>query len=320
MATFRKVGKGWRAEVARLGVRRSKVLPTKAEAKDWAAREEFLILSGAEGKSPMPFGDVLDRYAREVSPRKKGARWEQLRIERFRRDPIAKRRMAELSAADFADFRDRRLGEVAAGTVRREMILLSAVLSVARREWGLIPRNPMSGVSKPAEPPPRDRRPTAKELERLAHSAGDDLHVATARAFHAFLFAIETGMRAGEIVGLRQADIDLDRRVAHLTRTKNSSRRDVPLSAEAVRLLKALPPADPVFGLTARQLDALWRRLRDRAGVEGLNFHDSRHEAITRLSRKLDVLALARMVGHRNIKQLTTYYNATAEEIADLLD
>ncbi|KFI24128.1 site-specific integrase, partial [Paenirhodobacter enshiensis] len=130
----------------------------------------------------------------------------------------------------------------------------------------------------------------------------------------------ETAMRAGEIAGLVWDRVDLTKRVAHLDHTKNGRPRDVPLSSEAVRLLEALPHVDPVFGLESRQLDALWRKLRDRAGVAGLTFHDSRHAAITRLSKKLDVLALARMVGHTDLRQLQTYYNETAEELARRLD
>ena len=320
MATFRKMDKGWRAEVARKGVRRSKVLPTKAEAKDWAARQEYLILNADAIHSAVPFGDVLDRYAREVSQGKRGGRWEMLRIERFRKEPFAAMPISELRPADFAAWRDLRLREVAPGTVRREMGLLSAALHVARKEWGLLRESPMTDVRKPSEPPPRDRRPTACELERLALSAGDDLEHDTARAYHAFLFAIETAMRAGEIVGLEWARVDLDRRVCKLLRTKNGTAREVPLSSEAVRLLRALPHSDPVFGLTSRKLDALWRKLRDRAGVEGLRFHDARHESITRLSRKLDVLALARMVGHRDLKMLQAYYNESAADLAKRLD
>ena len=77
--------------------------------------------------------------------------------------------------------------------------------------------------------------------------------------------------------------------------------------------------SSPVFDLTSRQLDVLWRKLRDRAGVTGLTFHDARHEAITRLARRVDVLDLARIVGHKNISQLMTYYDATAGEIAERL-
>ena len=57
-----------------------------------------------------------------------------------------------------------------------------------------------------------------------------------------------------------------------------------------------------------------------RAGISDLTFHDSRHDAITRLAQKLSVLQLARMVGHRDIRSLMTYYyNETAESMAKLL-
>ncbi len=189
----------------------------------------------------------------------------------------------------------------------------------AVEEWGQLPSSPLKGVRPPPAPQPRDRRVTQGELDRLALSAGDDLSHATARAYHAFLFAIETAMRAGEIIGLAWPLIDVDARVATLPHTKNGRVREVPLSSEAVRLLEMLPRADPVFGLNSRQLDVLWRKLRDRAGVVGLTFHDSRAEATTRLARRVDVLTLARMVGHRNLNQLQTYFNESAEDIAKRL-
>lgn len=321
MASIRKLPSGnYRAEVARQGVRSSKVFPTKQAAKDWASREEQLILNSESVKSQVPFGDVMDRYAREVSSAKRGARWEIIRIEKLRKEVLAQKKMADLRAADFADWRDQRLTEVSSGAVIREMNLLSAILTQARKEWGLISSNPLADVRRPAAPPARDRMPTDEEMEALAISAGSDLTNATARAFHAFLFSIETAMRAGEVVGLTWDRVDLKKRVARLDVTKNGTAREVPLSSEAVRLLEALPRKDPVFGLTSAQLDALWRKLRDRAGVVGLTYHDSRHVAIVRLSKKLDVLALARMVGHRDIRQLQTYYSETAEELAKRLD
>lgn len=320
MASIRKVGKKYRVEIARHGVRKSKMFSARQDAKDWAARQEYLIVNSEHVASQQSFGAVMDRYAREVSPTKRGARWEMIRLEKIQRDDIAKVSMGDLAPSHFADWRDKRLKEVAPASVIREMQLMGSVLNVARREWGLITVNPLSDVRKPSKPPPRDRRPTSDELERLLHSAGTDLTNATARAFHAFLFAIETAMRAGEIVGLEWERVDLERRVARLVHTKNGRARDVPLSKEAVRLLEALPRLEPVFGLDTRSLDALWRKVRGRAGVEGLTFHDSRHEAITRLAKKLDVLALARMVGHTNLKMLQTYYNETAEELAKRLD
>jgi integrase len=111
--------------------------------------------------------------------------------------------------------------------------------------------------------------------------------------------------------------------VAHLPMTKNGSKRDVPLSKRAIELLSFLPepdPKKPLFGLTTASLDALFRKARGNSMIEGLTFHDTRHEAITRLAKKLNVLELARMVGHRDLRMLQIYYNETAEKLAELLD
>jgi len=130
-------------------------------------------------------------------------------------------------------------------------------------------------------------------------------------------------MRAGEICALEARYIDLAARTAHLPDTKNGLPRTVPLSSAAVALLEQLKPwpeVGGVFCLASGVLSSLFKRAVDAVGIPNLTFHDSRHEAITRLAKKLDVLKLARMVGHRDIKQLMTYYNETAAELAKLLD
>ncbi|MGI3168445.1 tyrosine-type recombinase/integrase [Pseudooceanicola sp. C21-150M6] len=321
MASIIKHGKKWRALIDRKGVRKSRVFASKQEARDWANSEEAAILGGAGASSKAVLRDVLDRYAREVSPAKKGYRWEAIRLEKIGKGDLGDKRMCDIKPEDIAKWREDRLKEVAPGSVIREMTLLSSVFSVARREWGMLDKSPMKGVRRPAQPPRRDRLVTADELDRLRLVAGDDLTHARARAFHAFLFAIETGMRAGEIVGLTVGNVDYSARVAHLPRTKNGDPRDVPLSSEAVRLLRALPPADPLFAITSRDLDASWRAVRDRAGIEGLTFHDSRACAATQLSKKLNPLELARMLGHRDLNMLIKhYYRETAESIARRLD
>jgi integrase len=125
-------------------------------------------------------------------------------------------------------------------------------------------------------------------------------------------------MRAGEIVGLTRDNLDLDNKVAHLPMTKNGHARDVPLSSAAVDLIAQLPPdLDPVFGLTSRQLDVLFRKIKSRALVDGLTFHDSRAAALTMLSRKVDVMTLAKISGHRDLRILqNVYYRETAADIA----
>lgn len=201
----------------------------------------------------------------------------------------------------------------------REWTLLSHACSVAIREWKWLKVNPFSGVKRPPEPRPREATYSDDQIERLQHALGEDPATATGRTCLAFLFAIETAMRAGEIVGLTWARVDLDRRVARLEMTKNGTGRDVPLSQEACRILRLLPQTDPVFGLNSKTLDALFRKGKARALIEGLTYHDTRHTAITRLAKKIDVMSLARMVGHRDLRQLQIYFNPSAEDMAKKL-
>lgn len=326
MATIRKLANGkWQAQVARKGVRRSKSFDKKIDAKDWATIEERRILEGGAAEaSKRTFADVLKRYAREVSPSKRGGRWEMIRIEKFCRDPIANTLLDDLTPEEMGRWRDRRLREVKPGSVIRELNLMSAALTTARREWKWIAKNPISDIRKPGGTPGRDRLISAQEIAAIVTMAGEDYTKVSGRVGLAFLFAIETAMRAGEICGLHSGDINTRTRVAVLRETKNGTARKVPLSSKAMGILEELgklPPTNgPVFRLTARQLDANYRAIRDKAGIIDLRFHDTRHEAITRLAKKLDVLSLARMVGHNDIKQLMTYYNETAEDLAKRLD
>ncbi|MEQ9347754.1 MAG: site-specific integrase [Thalassospira sp.] len=326
MATIRKLANGkWQAQVARHGARRSKTFDRKVEAKDWATIEERRILEGGSVEaSKRTFADVLKRYAREVSPSKRGGRWEMIRIEKFCRDPIANTLLSDLTPEEMGRWRDKRLREVKPGSVIRELNLMSATLTTARREWKWISANPISDIRKPSGAQGRDRLISEQEIEIIVSLAGDDHSRISGRIGLAFLFAIETAMRAGEICGLHQGDINTRTRVAVLRETKNGTARKVPLSSRAMVILDALnklPPTNgPIFRLTSRQLDANYRIIRDKAGIFDLRFHDTRHEAITRLSKKLDILPLARMVGHKDIRELQTYYNETAEDIAKMLD
>lgn len=91
MPTFRKRGNKWRAEVARQGVRRSETFESKQAAVAWAARQEAEIMAGVRGEVPnLTVAALLKRYREEVSPGKKGARWEIIRLVALERDTLAK--------------------------------------------------------------------------------------------------------------------------------------------------------------------------------------------------------------------------------------
>jgi integrase len=311
-----KRGTTYRAEVYVAGVRRSASHDTMAAARAWVGQAEAEL--AGESLPQGTVGAALRRYASEVSPGHRGARWELLRLAAIGRMPVASLRLPALRAADLADWRDARLAKVAPASVLREMNLLHSVFESCRRDWGLLRDNPLADVRRPMQPPSRKRRIPAETIAALCAAlgyTGEPPANLSQRVAVAFLFALETAMRSGEIVGLRWPDVG-DYAVT-LPRTKNGDAREVALSVEARRLLALLPRGEgPVFGLTGSQRDALFRKGRDKAGLTDLHFHDARSEAIFRLSKKLDVLELARMIGHRDLKSLLHYFQTSAAELA----
>jgi integrase len=261
MASIYRHGRGWRAQVYVRGVRDSDTFRTRQEAAQWALQREA-ELAGTT-LAPRTLDAALARYRDDVSPSHKGYRWEVMRIEAMRRHAIAGRMLGSLTGPDIAGWRDERLKQVSPATVAREMTLLRAVLEACRVDWGWIRENPMREVRKPRTPASRKRRITPEEIDRvlIACDLADGLSARTSlqRVGLAFLFALETAMRAGEIVGMRWPDVA--EKSVTLPRTKNGDVRVVPLSKRAREILATLPRTDgPVFGLRPGTRDALWRQ------------------------------------------------------------
>jgi integrase len=334
MASIAKRPSGWRVQIAIQGVRESRVFATKTEALVWAAQRETEIRTEkATGiQRGRTLQDAFDRYGKEVSVHKRGAEKELIRFAAIGRMvidnvPLKDWKLADVTTEVLGKWRDQRLKTVLGSSVNRDLNLLSHVFASAAREWKWIASSPTTNLRRPADPPSRDRLYTQEEIDRLCAALGIDADQAepvtssSQRVGIAFLFAIETAMRSGEICALMPGDIA--GRVATLPRTKNGTKRAVPLSSRAMALLKLLPESPEkgsVFNLAPASVDALFRKARSRAAVEGATFHDTRHLAITRLAKKLHVLDLARMTGHRDLKKLQIYYNESAEDMAARLD
>lgn len=325
MATFIKRSSGWLAQVRLKGHdSQCKTHPTKAHAIKWAGEiEAELRASSGRGSVNKTVAQAMDRYQLEVTPHKKGARWESIRIDKLRRElPFVGKPMNKVTVTDISEWRDRSLKRLAPSSVNREIWgTLSPIFTIAMKEWRWCDHNPMKEVRRPKLSQPRDRLTTDEEkqamLDVLGYVEGKKPETANQRVAYAYLIALETAMRAGEICGLQKEDLYLQKRYVQLNDTKNGKRRQVPLSTRAVELFNLVPQG---VGIKPTVLDTLWRRARGMAGVKGLTFHDSRHQAITNLARRLNVLELARMVGHTNPKMLMTYFNETATEIANRLE
>ncbi|HLA36089.1 MAG TPA: site-specific integrase [Rhodocyclaceae bacterium] len=322
MASITKYKDGYRAQVSVKGARDSAVFRTQREAKAWAAAKELELRKASsrpEGEKHT-LGEAMTRYAGEVSPTKRGERWEKIRIRAMLDDahlptssPIGR-----VTPDDLGQWRNERSKQVAPATVLREIALLSVILETARREWRWIASNPIKDIRKPTKPDHRDVLLTREQikgvLRALGYRRGPCLNVSHAVAL-AFMVALRTGMRAGELCGLTWDRINDDYCILPVTKTKP---REVPLTPKAMRLIQSMRGFDPklVFGVKAQTLDALFRRARERAGLSGFTFHDSRHYAATQLAQRVHILDLCKAFGWSNINQAQVYYNPSASDIA----
>jgi integrase len=333
MASISPRGTAWRAMIRRRGQTLTKTFDTEQQAKDWATAEEARIVRGATAvqvrKTPsgMKVADLFDRYGKEVSPDKGGARWEIIRLAALR--PAFQMAVTDLDGAAMAQWRDDRMQSVSAATVNRELNLISAVLTRAIREWKLpMAANPVHSIQRPPQPrsrrrmvPAEDRAAIIKELGWDGEGEPEDIREWIAWGF---CLALETMMRQGEILNLTWGNVHLDRKFCYLPKTKNGDDRKVPLSSVArslFGLLKEGAPGTRVVPVTAGTFGAYFREACRNACVEDLHFHDTRREALTNTSKKLsNVAELARASGHKGTRALLVYYHPDITDIASKLD
>lgn len=326
MASFTKRGKRWLAQVRRNGVPpQSRSFSALSEAKAWAAGVEADIDGGLSLPPRRLFcatnvGDLIDRYLREITPTKRSADTERPRLLQIGRDPVASISLLNFTPKAAAQYRDRRLGVVAASTVRRELALLSHVAEIARREWGFTTLcNPVKGIRQPPPGSARTRRFRRDESQRLfaAISATRNPEVEPI-----VRLAIETGMRRGEILSLDWEHIDLARRLAHIPITKTGSPRTIALTDGAVSLLQSrqAAPSGRVFTISPNAFRLAWVRAVRRSGIADLRFHDLRHEAVSRFFEMgLSMPEVASISGHRDPRMLSRYTHLSPDGLAHKL-
>lgn len=272
---------------------------------------------------------AINRYIKEIAPKHKGERWERIRLEALLKDsrlPIRKE-LGDVQPHDLKAWVTARGKEVAPGSVRREIGLLSSVFTAARMDWGWIKVNPLSEVRKPPAPKHRDRIITGSEIRAMLRALGYvskamprslQQHVA-----YAFLIELRTGMRAGEILGIEWGRVHAS--WVDLPETKNGQSRSVPLSRQARRLFQCLRGLERPVPISSNQLDSSFRTARARAGLAHFTFHDGRHTAATRIGKtvgqpgRLSFPEFCAVFGWRNPSMAMVYVNPSASDLAKKL-
>jgi integrase len=323
MASIRFRSNKWQARVSRKGQPSlTKTFQTKEDAEKWSRSIEVEWDKGTYQNTHQAqkttFGELIERYLREVTPLMRGAKEDTIRLKAILKKPITKVNVLLLNSSRIAKYRDERLQEVSAGTVIRELAYFSSIINHARREWGINIANPVLLVRKPPSPQGRNRILSNEEevdlLKACEPKANRNIYT---RPF--IILALETAMRRGELLSLRWDNIDYSKRTAYLQLTKNGDSRTVPLSGRAIKTLQTLPISidGRVLPINFAALENNFKRARERAKLENLRIHDLRHTAVTRLAEKLpNLMELSAVSGHRSLAMLKRYYHPRAEDIA----
>ena len=272
--------------------------------------------------------ELMLKYIEEEAPKRKGAKQEIASIKCFIREfqPMVKKPLVDIGQLDMIGFRNERLKVVKPATVKRDLGFLGSIFKYARQELRLIDGSPLTDISKPRESEHRDRRISQDEIDRILKAFSyyptfQPVNKKQQTAW-AFLFAIETAMRAGEITGMQWKNITEN--YVLLPDTKNGTSRKVPLSNRAKELLELMKGLNEITVCTLTNPNTLaqyfWQVTSEQLKIEDIRFHDTRHEATTRLAQILPIQDLAKVTGHKELKTLMKYYNPTATELAERIN
>jgi len=326
MASIRNRRGKWQVQIRRAGqspISRTFIL--RKDAVQWARELERQADRGDLPKDPralrqLSLGDLVRRYRDSVSIHKAGYENECIVLGAFLKHPICTKRLSELRTEDFVIYRDDRLKAINPSTLKRQLSPIHHMFEVARDEWGLpIRANPLRKLKIRLAEKGRERRLRPGELDQLL--------LATSQCRNKLigpivLFALATAMRRGEILSMKWADLDPNRKSLLIPKTKNGTARAIPLSQPAIAILDCLPRIqEKVFPTTANGLRLAWDRVLVRAGIRDLHLHDLRHEAISVFFEQgLTVPEVALISGHKNMKQLFRYAHAVHQAVLEKLE
>lgn len=313
----------------------------KADAVTWGQETETKIrlskyfperLIESEGNT---LGDLLDRYNSEVLPKSRAKG--QLGQLEWWKDQLGEYKLSDLTPSLIVKLRDKLTKEQSgrtgrnrtSATVNRYLALLSHVCTIAIKEWQWMAVNPVTQISKPREAQGRIRFLNDEERGRLLAicKASESVHL-----FTIVTLALSTGMRKGEILGLKWENIDLQNRRITLVRTKNGERRVVPLVGKAYEQIRnlylKLEPdkgsllfPSPHNSNQPISIRTAWETALKKADVSDFRFHDLRHSTASYLAMNgATLLEIADILGHKTLQMVKRYSHLSDDHKATVLE
>ena len=326
MATIRKKRGKWQVLIRKkFHTPISKTFVTKEDADKYAREIEAQIDKGFlisyEEAQKTKFGELLERYRKEITSKKKSNETEDYKIKYLQTLPIADSYLISITPTKIAKLRDQLGLTRKSSTIIKYLAFISNAWNIARKEWGInLPDNPVALIKKPSVKDRRDRILAPEEYKRLI-SASELSKLYSMKGM--VIFAYTSGARFGEIIKLQKNDVDFMKRTAILRDTKNGEDREIPLTEEAIKVLKEQPLTTSGHFFNIRSNDQFkhyWNKVKLTARLTDFRFHDLRACAITNFflpPYNFTIPQVAVVTGHKTWKELQRYERMRASQIVD---
>ena len=315
----------------------SESFPTRRAAKEWADKMEAEVRLGryfgrTESKE-RTFAELADRYLSQENPSNSKS-FHKCKIQiLWWKDRLKDYYLCRITSSIISEFKDELLKEkTPKGTLRsqstanRYLAALSGAFSMAVKELGWLKENPVSNISRFKEGKARERFLIKEEIDKLLEVCKESK---SPHLYPVTLFALSSGARRGEILGLKWKDVDFSRKTATFRDTKNGEHRSIPLSdalAECLwkeqRLRNLLneyvfPSAD---GKRPGDIREAWENALKKAGLSGVCFHTLRHTVASHLTMGgASAIEVGAILGHKTLAMVKRYSHLSVSATAKVL-
>lgn len=325
MATIRKRFGKWQVQIRRHNYPQIiKSFKEKSTASKYAReielkmdKQQFEDYSNAASTT---LRDILTRYRDEVTPKKKGAKWETYKLNLLIRHKISALSLLHLNPTALYALKNELSINRKPGTVKHYFSFINNAWNTAERVWGinLPPKNPIKYVILDKVYDRRDRILNEEEYKKLLASAS----ISNLRILNdMIILAYQTAMRFGEILKLNRRDVDLNKRLITLRDTKNGEDRTIPISNIAIEILRKYPFGERYFIIKRDQFRHYFEQACKKAEINNFRFHDLRACAITKMFLSgMTVPEVAVISGHKTWSQLSRYTRIKPEQLIDKIN
>jgi integrase len=333
VATIRKLKSGlWQSQIRLAGFApRTASFPTKRKALEWSQREETNLKQGLANPS------VVDvRQLRGVTLRDLVLKWKAAKrprsydaaVNSILADPLADVCVSSISKESVIEWKNRKLMSIKSSSVARYVRVPRGAWEYGQDVLSLpLSKNPFLRIGIKESKRRRHRRLSKGEYPLLISALGKvSSNTAVGEDLRAIIdFALETGMRRGEIAGMRLSHLREvnGKQFLWIPETKTDRPRLIPLTKKALEIITSRANGaydSAVFGVSGRWITYYFTRLCARAQVSDLHFHDLRHEALSRLNEKgLSAFDIKLISGHKTTENLDVYIQSDLDRVAALV-